>query len=206
MPETKPKTLVYLVDDDFSVRDSLSLLIESTGQAVRCFESADGFLNDYDPAQAGCLVLDVRMPSMGGLELQEEMTRRDFAIPIIFISGHADVPDSSKAFRAGAIDYLEKPFDSETLLTRIQEGIQKDLDTRVYQTEKRNLNKRLGKLTPREHEVLILVVKGFSNKEAAKLLKVSYRTIDVHRAKIMEKMEAEDLSELTVMAMHCGLM
>jgi two-component system, LuxR family, response regulator FixJ len=205
MAETKPKTLVYLVDDDFSIRDSLSLLIETTGQAVRCFESADDFLNNFDPDQAGCLILDVRMPSMTGLELQEELARRDFAIPIIFISGHADVPDSSKAFRAGAIDYMEKPFDSDTLLTRMQEAIQKDLDTRVYNAEKRKFKKLLGQLTPREHEVLILVVKGHSNKEVAKHLNVSPRTIDVHRAKIMGKMEAEDLAELTVIAMHCGL-
>lgn len=205
MAESEPKTLVYLVDDDFSIRDSLSLLIESTGQAVRCFDSADAFLNDYDPDQAGCLILDVRMPSMTGLELQEELVRRDFAIPIIFISGHADVPDSSKAFRAGAIDYLSKPFDSETLLTRMQEAIQKDLGTRVQHALKRKLKKRLGLLTPREHDVLILVVKGMSNKEAARQLNVSNRTVDAHRAKIMEKMEAEDLAELTVMAMHCGL-
>lgn len=205
MAETKPKTLVYLVDDDFSVRDSLSMLIESTGQAVRCFESADDFLNNLDHDQAGCLILDVRMPSMTGLELQEELVRRDFAIPIIFISGHADVPDSSKAFRAGAVDYMEKPFDSEKLLSRMEEAIQKDLDTRVYNAEKRKLKKRLSQLTPREHEVYILVVKGLSNKEVAKHLNVSYRTIDVHRAKIMEKMDAEDLAELTVMAMHCGL-
>ncbi|MEQ1485445.1 response regulator [Methyloglobulus sp.] len=205
MAEIKPKTLVYLVDDDFSIRDSLSLLIETTGQAVRCFESADAFLNNFDADQAGCLILDVRMPSMSGLELQEELARRDFAIPIIFISGHADVPDSSKAFRAGAIDYMEKPFDSDTLLTRMQEAIQKDLDTRVYNAEKRKFKKLLSQLTPREHEVLILVVKGHSNKEVAKHLNISPRTIDVHRAKIMGKMEAEDLSELTVIAMHCGL-
>lgn len=205
MAESKPNTLVYLVDDDFSIRDSLSLLIESTGQAVRCFESADEFLSNFDPEQAGCLILDVRMPSMTGLELQEELARRDFAIPIIFISGHADVPDSSKAFRAGAVDYMEKPFDSDTLLKRMQEAIQKDQDTRVYHAEQRKLKKRLGKLTPREHEVLVLVVRGLSNKEAAKQLNVSNRTVDVHRAKIMEKMEAEDLAELTVMAMHCGL-
>lgn len=205
MAESKPNTLVYLVDDDFSIRDSLSLLIESTGQAVRCFESADEFLNNFDPDQAGCLILDVRMPSMTGLELQEELARKDFAIPIIFISGHADVPDSSKAFRAGAVDYMEKPFDSDTLLKRMQEAIQKDQDTRVYHAEQRKLKKRLGKLTPREHEVLVLVVRGLSNKEAAKQLNVSNRTVDVHRAKIMEKMEAEDLAELTVMAMHCGL-
>jgi two-component system, LuxR family, response regulator FixJ len=205
MAGTPPKTLVYLVDDDFSVRDSLSLLIESTGQAVRCFESADEFLNNFDPDQAGCLILDVRMPNMTGLELQEELVRRDYAIPIIFISGHADVPDSSKAFRAGAVDYMEKPFDSEVLLKRMQEAIQKDLDTRVQFAEKRKLKKRLSTLTPREREVYILIVKGLSNKEVAKHLNISNRTIDVHRSKIMEKMEAEDLSELTVMAMHCGL-
>lgn len=205
MDEKTPNTLVYLVDDDFSVRDSLSMLIESTGQAVRCFESADVFLNGFDPDQAGCLILDVRMPNMTGLELQEELVRRDFAIPIIFISGHANVPDSSKAFRAGAIDYMEKPFDSEILLKRMQEAIQKDLDTRVYQAEKRKLKKRLNTLTPREQEVMTLIVKGLSNKEAARQLNVSNRTVDVHRAKIMEKMQAEDLTELTVMAMHCGL-
>jgi two-component system, LuxR family, response regulator FixJ len=205
MAETKPKTLVYLVDDDFSMRDSLSMLIESTGQAVRSFESANDFLNNFDHDQAGCLILDVRMPYMTGLELQEEMVIRDFAIPIIFISGHADVPDSSKAFRAGAIDYLEKPFDTEVLLTRMQEAIQKDLETRLHNAEKRILKKRISQLTPRELEVMILVVKGLSNKEVAKQLNISNRTIDVHRSKVMEKMDAEDLAELTVMAMHCEL-
>ena len=205
MAEKKPNTLVYLVDDDFSVRDSLSMLIESTGQAVRSFESADDFLDNFDPDQAGCLILDVRMPNMTGLELQEELARRDFAVPIIFISGHADVPDSSKAFRAGAVDYMEKPFDSDVLLTRMQEAIQKDLETRVQNKEKRKLKHRLSQLTPREHEVLVLIVKGLSNKEAARQMNVSNRTVDVHRSKVMEKMEAEDLAELTVMAMHCGL-
>jgi RNA polymerase sigma factor (sigma-70 family) len=205
MAETNPNTLVYLVDDDFSVRDSLSMLIESTGQKVRSFESADDFLNNFDPEQAGCLILDVRMPNMTGLELQEQLVRRDFSIPIIFISGHADVPDSSKAFRAGAIDYMEKPFDSDVLLKRMREAIKKDLETRVYHAEKRKLKKRLSQLTPREYEVYVLIVKGLSNKEAAKQLNVSNRTVDVHRAKIMEKMQATDLAELTVMAMHCDL-
>ena len=203
---TRTKSLVYLVDDDYSVRDSLSMLIESTGQAVRCFESADEFLENFDPDQPGCLILDVRMPRMTGLELQEELNRRDFNIPIIFISGHADVPDSSKAFRGGAVDYMEKPFDSETLLKRMQEAIRRDADTRVQNAERRKLKQRLGTLTPREREVMTLVVKGLSNKEAARQLEVSNRTIDVHRAKIMEKMDAEDLAELTVMAMHCGML
>ncbi len=205
MAEPKPNTLVYLVDDDFSVSDSLGMLIESTGQELRRFESADDFLNNFDPEQAGCLILDVRMPNMSGLELQEQLLERGFATPIIFISGHADIPDSSKAFRAGAIDYMEKPFDSEVLLKRIQEAIQKDLETRAHNAEIRKLEKRLSQLTPREHEVMVLIVKGLSNKEAAKQLDISNRTIDAHRAKLMGKMEAEDLTELTVMAMHCGL-
>lgn len=205
MSETKPKTLVYLVDDDFSIRDSLSLLLESSGQAVRCFDSADAFLEGFDPEQAGCLVLDVRMPNMTGLELQEYLAHKDVTIPIIFISGHADVPDSSRAFRAGAVDYMEKPFDPDVLLSRIREAIKKDQETRVNMAEKRKLTKRLNLLTPREREVMILIVKGLSNKEVAKHLEISNRTIDVHRAKIMDKMEAEDLAELTVIAMQCGL-
>ena len=205
MSETKPKTLVYLVDDDFSIRDSLSLLLESSGQAVKCFDSADAFLEGFDPDQAGCLVLDVRMPNMTGLELQEYLAHKDVSIPIIFISGHADVPDSSRAFRAGAVDYMEKPFDPDVLMSRIQEAIKKDQETRVNLAEIRKLTNRLNLLTPREREVMILIVKGLSNKEVAKHLDISNRTIDVHRAKIMYKMEAEDLAELTVIAMHCGL-
>lgn len=205
MNTIKTKTLVYLVDDDYSVRDSLSLLIETTGQNVMCFDSAYAFLDNYDPEQAGCLILDVRMPSMTGLELQEEMVKREISIPTIFISGHADVPDSSKAFRGGAVDYMEKPFDSDTLLKRVQEAIQKDLETRVHKSEQRKLKKRLSLLTPREHEVMVLIVKGKSSKEIGKKLEISNRTIDVHRAKLMDKMEAEDVAELTVMAMVCGL-
>ncbi|MBM4208596.1 MAG: response regulator [Gammaproteobacteria bacterium] len=139
------------------------------------------------------------------LTLQEELARRDFAIPIIFISGHADVPDSSRAFRAGAIDYMEKPFDTEVLLKRMKEAIQTDLDTRVYNAEKRKLKKRLNTLTPRKQEVMTLILKGMSNKGAVRQLNVSNRTIDVYRANLMKKMQAEDLAELTIMAMHCGL-
>jgi two-component system, LuxR family, response regulator FixJ len=205
MNTIKTKTLVYLVDDDYSVRDSLSLLIETTGQNVMCFDSAYAFLDNYDPEQAGCLILDVRMPSMTGLELQEEMVKREISIPTIFISGHADVPDSSKAFRGGAVDYMEKPFDSDILLKRVQEAIQQDLDTRLHKAEQRKLKKRLGLLTPRELEVMVLIVKGKSSKEIGKKLEISNRTIDVHRAKLMDKMQAEDVAELTVMAMLCGL-
>ena len=121
MSINKAEPLVYVVDDEFAVCDSLTLLVESNGQAVRSFASAEAFLNDYSPDQPGCLLLDIRMPSMSGLELQDEMMARDICIPIIFISGHARIPDSAHAFRAGAVDFLEKPFDNATLMERIAE-------------------------------------------------------------------------------------
>ncbi|MFA6051478.1 MAG: response regulator [Methylobacter sp.] len=198
---TPPSTLVYLIDDEFAVRDSLTFLIESTGQAVRSFESANDFLNDYSHEQPSCLILDVRMPSMSGLELQEELSNREISIPIIFISGHADISDSAKAFRAGAIDFLEKPFDNEILLKRIEEAIQKDIETKEHLIKKRQIQQRLDHLTAREKEVLSLIVSSYSNKEAAMKLNISNRTIDVHRAHIMEKMRAENLAELMMMVM-----
>jgi len=206
MTASKPLTpLVYLVDDEYAVRDSLTLLLESSGQPVKCFESAEDFLANYDASQAGCLLLDVRMPGMSGLELQEEMLRRHITLPIIFISGHAEIPDSAKAFRAGAVDFLEKPFNNETLLQRIEEAINKDLASREQYSEKQQILERFNHLTMREKEVLTLIVTSHSNKEAAKILDISNRTIDVHRAHIMEKMQADSLAELMVMAMQCEL-
>ena len=196
MSGNRPDTLVYLVDDEFSVRDSLTLLIESTGQAVRSFASAEAFLNNYDPEQMGCLLLDVRMPNMSGLELQGELLRREISIPIIFISGHAGIPDSAKAFRAGAVDFLEKPFDNEMLLARIDEAIKKDIASKEQLIEYREIQNRLDHLTAREKEVLSLIVRGHSNKEMAKMLDISNRTIEAHRASIMEKMHANSLAEL----------
>jgi FixJ family two-component response regulator len=196
MSGNRPDTLVYLVDDEFSVRDSLTLLIESTGQAVRSFASAEAFLNNYDPEQMGCLLLDVRMPNMSGLELQGELLRREISIPIIFISGHAGIPDSAKAFRAGAVDFLEKPFDNEMLLARIDEAIKKDIASKEQLIEYREIKNRLDHLTAREKEVLSLIVRGHSNKEMAKMLDISNRTIEAHRASIMEKMHANSLAEL----------
>ncbi len=197
------KPLVYLVDDEFAVRDSLTLLIESSGQAVRSFDSAEAFLNDYDPKQPGCLLLDVRMPSMTGHELQNELLNRDISIPIIFISGHADIADSAKAFRAGAVDFLEKPFDNGVLLERINEAIKKDILYREELVKKRRIQDRIDHLTSREKEVLNLIVKSHSNKESAKILNISNRTVDVHRASIMEKMQAENVAELITMVMYC---
>jgi two-component system, LuxR family, response regulator FixJ len=206
MSNNKPETLVYLVDDEFAVRDSLALLIESTGQTVRSFRSAEGFLNNYDPKQPGCLLLDVRMPSMSGLELQDELLRREISIPIIFISGHAGIPDSAKAFRAGAVDFLEKPFDNEILLERIEEAIKKDIARREQAIEHRKIQNRLDHLTVREQEVLSLIIKGHSNKEMAKMLDISNRTVEAHRASIMGKMHANSLAELMVMVTHSEML
>ncbi len=195
--------LVYLVDDEFAIRDSLTMLIESTGQPVRSFDSAEAFLKDYDPDQPGCLLLDVRMPLMSGHDLQKELSSRGYIIPIIFISGHAEIPDSAKAFRAGAVDFLEKPFDNALLLERINEALIKDTTFRGEFVKRRRIQDRLEHLTPREKEVLGLIVRSHSNKESAKILKISNRTVDVHRASIMEKMKADNVAELITMVMYC---
>ena len=193
--------IIYLVDDEFSIRDSISLLIESTGQKVISFESAEDFLNSYDPKQPGCLILDVRMPLMSGHDLQNELLNRGFSIPIMFISGHADIPDSAKAFRAGALDFLEKPFDNAVLLKRINEAINKDISYRAENIKKFRIKERLNHLTVREKEVLNLIVQSNSNKETARILNISNRTVDVHRASIMEKMQAANIAELIQMVM-----
>jgi len=179
------------------------MLIESTGQPVRSFESAEAFLNAYDPDQPGCLLLDVRMPLMSGHDLQKELSKRGHVIPIIFISGHAEIPDSAKAFRAGAVDFLEKPFNNKELLERIDEALKKDAAFRGEFIKRRRIQDRLDHLTAREKEVLNLIVKSHSNKESAKILNISNRTVDVHRASIMEKMQADNVAELITMVMYC---
>lgn len=197
---------VYLVDDEFAVRDSLMLLIESTGLQIKSFDSAEAFLNNYNPAHPGCLILDVRMPLMGGLELQEELSARHINIPIIFISGNADIPDSAKAFRAGALDFMEKPFDNSILLERIDEAIKKDIEVRKQQVEKQKIQECFNRLTVREKEVLQLIISSHSNKEAARILDISHRTIDAHRARVMEKMHAESVAALVAMVMSYELL
>jgi len=206
MNDEQSNAIVYLVDDEFAIRDALTLLIETAGFNIQSFESAHEFLDRYDHSRPGCLLLDVRMPSMSGLELQEELSKRDINIPIIFISGHAEVADSAKAFRAGAIDFLEKPFENSVLLERLEEGISKDIYARTERAVRSDIQHRLAQLTPREMEVLQLIISSHSNKESAKILKVSNRTVDAHRARIMEKLQAESLADLMKIAMHCDLL
>ena len=183
--------LVYLIDDEFSVRDSLTLVLESVGLRVKSFESAEDFLKNYNNEYPSCLILDVKMPCMSGLELQEELLKRNISIPIIFISGHAGISQSAKAFRAGAVDFLEKPFDHEVLLARITEVIQKNIEYRWRLNVHFELANRHYCLTEREREVLTLISEGSSNKEAANLLGISSRTVEAHRARIMKKMEVD---------------
>jgi FixJ family two-component response regulator len=181
---------IFVVDDEFVIRDSLSLLIESAGLKVETYDSAITFLEQVDINQPGCLVLDMRIPDMDGLELQEELVKRNCTMPIIFMSGHADIEISSKAFRAGAIDFIEKPFDTKLLLQRIEEMVEQILLSWPENQKRQQLYQRYLLLTPREKEVFFLTVHNHSNKQAAKKLNISNRTIDVHRAHIMEKMQA----------------
>jgi len=200
---SQPK--VFLVDDDPAIRDSLSLSLETVGLIVESYSCAQEFLDAYRPEQAGCLVLDVRMPTMGGLELQTVLVAKQIRIPIIFISGHGDIPTSVKAIKGGAVDFLEKPFKKEILLARILEALTEDARTRQGDAEKAAIQARFAHLTPREREVIALVVTGKSNKEIARQLAISHRTVETHRARIMEKMAANSLASLVAMATTFGI-
>ena len=196
---------VFLVDDDPTVRDALGLFLESAGMSVKTYASAQGFLEEYRNEWPGCLVLDIRMPGMTGLELQDNLQARNIEIPIIFLTGHGDVPMSVKALKAGAVDFIQKPFNDQVLLTCIHGAIKKDSMSRTNQARIDEIRRRYCHLTPREKEVMRLVASGHSNKEIARHLHISHRTIDVHRARLMEKMAANSLPELVYMASKCGV-
>ncbi|MDF1584012.1 MAG: response regulator [Methyloprofundus sp.] len=206
MKLNKQAVTIYIVDDEFSIRDSLSMLLELSGFKAESYESAQVFLEHFDPDQPGCLILDMRMPDMDGLELQEELVQRCSELPIIFISGHGDVPISAKAFKAGAVDFIEKPFDNQLLLARIDEVVDKLLLTWPTILKKKQILERYASLTSREKEIFLLIVHNNSSKEAAQNLKISNRTVDVHRAHIMRKMQADSLSTLIMMAVTGGIL
>lgn len=192
---------VFVVDDDQAMRTSLQWLIESTGLSVQTFESADVFLSNYAHGQAGCLLLDVRMPGMTGLELQGYLTRQGYRLPVILITGHGDVAMAVKAMKAGALDFIEKPFHDEDLLRSIHRALDFDQRHRAGRLVRTDIAMRLAELTPREHEVMTMVTEGLSNREIAAALGVSAKTVEAHRARVMEKMRAESLAELVRMAL-----
>jgi two-component system response regulator FixJ len=186
---------VYVVDDDAAMRDALTLLLRSAGLTVRTFESPIDFLADYRPLGPDCLLLDVRMPHMTGVELQNRLNARGARIPVIFISGHGDIPMAVEAVRRGALDFLVKPFDDETLLSRVREAFGA-VPGRRKRVSKAARLRAMATLTARERQVLAGILDGNTNREAARLLAVSAKTIEYHRARIMRKLRLRSAAEL----------
>jgi RNA polymerase sigma factor (sigma-70 family) len=197
----QPDVRVFVVDDEPSMRQALALLLRSIGVSCETFASADEFLAQYDPAIPGCLVLDIRLPGMSGLQLQEVLTQRGITIPIIMITGHGTIQMAVRAVKAGAFDFLEKPFRDQDLLDRIQMAVQHDLAFRAKQSRKGEIVSLIAALTSREREVLNLVVEGHSNKEIGARLGLSHKTIEYHRSKLMEKLQVDSIPELVQLAM-----
>ena len=187
---------VFVVDDDQAVRKSLDMLIRSVGHSVETFSSAQDFLDRFDDQRPGCLVLDVRMPGMSGLELQRYLKQRGAGIPIIIITGHGDVPIAVRAMKDGAVEFLEKPFSKQLLLEHISVAMKQDLKRRERSANRSSIQARLDLLTGREHQVMELVAAGKLSKEVARELGISKKTVDVHRARVMHKMQVESLPEL----------
>jgi FixJ family two-component response regulator len=197
-------TTVFIVDDDPSHRDSLQFLLESAGLGVRAFSSARDFLDGADPETPGCLLLDVRMPGMNGLELQQELAAAKISLPIIFITGHGTVPMSVRAMRAGAVDFLEKPYDEQDLFNAIHRAIEQDQQTRLESEQLLRSATLVHSLSPREYEVFTLLVSGLRNKQIACRLGITERTIKEHRARIMGKLKAGSLADLVRHAEKLG--
>lgn len=195
---------VMVVDDDTAVRDSIKWLIESVGLSATLFESADQLLESPQLEDAGCIVLDVRMPGMSGLELQERLNSRGVTTPIIIISGHGDVPMAVRAMKAGAIDFIEKPFSDQALLDQVNLALEKDQQQRESSATVAEILERYALLSPRERTVMQMVVDGKSNKSIAVELGLSQKTVEVHRARVMSKMRADSLAHLVQLALKVG--
>jgi two-component system, LuxR family, response regulator FixJ len=197
----RPAT-VFVIDDDEAVRTSLRLLLKSVGLPVETYGSAQEFLDQFDGDRAGCLVLDIRMPGMSGLDLQQKLNSVHSITPIVFITGHGDVPMAVEAMQAGAVDFIQKPFRDQELIDRINRALDTDRANRAELRERDEIRRRMGQLTPREREVLHLVTQGKANKVIAGDLSVSQRTIEIHRARVMEKMGATSLAHLVRMVIE----
>jgi RNA polymerase sigma factor (sigma-70 family) len=196
----KIDSIVYVIDDDPSIREAIKSLIRSVGMHVETLASAQEFMASRRPDAASCLVLDVRMPGLSGLDLQRDLSDAGIRIPIIFITGHGDIPMSVRAMKAGAVEFLTKPFRDQDLLDAISQALDRDREARKQQADMADLRKRLDHLTPREREVMDLVVAGLLNKQIAVRLGISEVTVKLHRHQVMEKMKADSLAELVRMS------
>ncbi|MEJ2670942.1 MAG: response regulator transcription factor [Deltaproteobacteria bacterium] len=199
------KPAVYVVDDDPSVRGAMKRLLKSVGLPVKTFASAREFLDQATPEWSGCLMVDLRMPGMGGLDLQYQLNARQISLPVIFLTGYGTVPASVRAMKAGAVDFLEKPVDDQTLLDAVHKALERDRGAKRDQAEMQALHQRLAALTPREYEVLAFIISGRLNKQAAAALGTTEKTIKVHRARIMEKLRCASLAELVRLAEKAGI-
>jgi two-component system, LuxR family, response regulator FixJ len=203
------EAVVYVVDDDDAVRDSLSALLESAGYRVAAFESGDAFLRGEAVAAAksgvGCIVSDIRMPGIDGLQLQEALNARQVLLPLLFITGHGDVPMAVHALKAGAADFIEKPFDETTLLGSIQRAVELSQATQRHEQEAAEIRLRMDELTQRERKVMVCLAQGKQNKVVALELGISPRTVEIHRARVMEKMAARSLSDIVRAAIAAGM-
>jgi len=196
MNNTKP--IVYVVDDDQRICRSISLLIEGVGLNVRTYATAEDFLDAYDPNRHACLVVDVRMPGMSGLELQSRLAKQHINLPVIVITGHGDIPMAVDAMKAGIVDFVEKPFSDQMLLDDIQKALELSTQTRRMQDQKTTIEIKNALLTPREEEIMSLLVNGLSSKTIGFELGISQKTVDFHRAHILEKMGVDSVVELVL--------
>ena len=197
----KDTACVHIVEDDEAVRESLHLVLESIGYRVHSYNSATRFIEEWQPDMAGCLVLDIRMPGMNGMELQRRLNERNSILPIIFVTGHGDVPMAVEAMQQGAVDFVQKPYREQELLEKIERAFALDRENRSSLHSRQDISARLTSLTPRELEVLRLMVEGKANKVIAIDLNISQRTVEIHRARVMEKLGANSLAHLVRMVM-----
>ena len=203
---SKPTSIVFVVDDDPSIRESLSLLLSSAGYGIKTFASAKEFLeSERGTPGPACLVLDVKMPGLSGLDLQKELMSRNIIIPIIFITGHGDIPMSVQAMKKGAVDFLPKPFDDGDLLEAVEQALLRDSQTHADLDEQKHILQRMDSLTPREHEVLTYLITGMLNKQIAFELNISERTVKAHRKQILDKMGVDSIAELVRLTEKVGV-
>jgi len=196
---------VYIIDDDVSARRGLTRLVRAAGLSAESFTSARDFLSSWKAGGPGCIVLDVRMPEMTGPELQETLDDAEYAMPIIFLSGHADVPTTARAMKRGAVDFLTKPVDRDALLEAIRVSLSRDAEARARRAEASRINEHIRKLTHREHEVMTWVITGMLNKQIAAELDISEETVKIHRGRVMHKLDVESVAELVRLCQKSGI-